>query len=264
LEDHGGTGGGEVNFSIIIPSRNENNLMHCLRAIRAHEPHPKIIVIDDGVNWRSGIGPLYCRKKDGDEEYCCPGCFSDPSDGEDCTCDGIIIPGWKPFIFSRNINLGIEAANDDDVIILNDDAILETSGGFTAMAAVSRDHPEYGLIAATTNVTGNLNQVQKGIGLREDPRQVCFICVYIPRTTIDRVGLLDERFVDYGMDDDDYCLRVRKAGLKLGIFDGCFVDHGSLTSSFRGGAESAGDFHPNLRRFIEKWGHDNFGRPCRV
>jgi hypothetical protein len=77
---------------------------------------------------------------------------------------------------------------------------------------------------------------------------------------IDAVGLLDERFVDYGMDDDDYCLRVRYHGLRLAIYDGCYCDHGSLTSSYRGGAEAGGDFMPNLKRFIAKWGTDNWGR----
>ena len=235
-----------MNFSIIIPSRNAANLGPCSLAIWGNESDASIIVVDDGLP-----KDLFLTKA------------------------ADFIPGVKPFIFARNVNIGIQAVNNPerigrfkdeprDVILLNDDALLQTPGGFTAMAAVAHDHPEYGLIAATTNVTGNLNQLPKGIGLREDPRQVCFICVYIPRTTIEKVGLLDERFVDYGCEDDDYCLRVRKAGLKLGIFDGCFVDHGSLTSSFRGGPRAGGDFHPNLKRFIAKWGHDNFGRPCRA
>ena len=91
---------------------------------------------------------------------------------------------------------------------------------------------------------------------------VCFVCVYIPRSTIDSVGLLDERFVGYGLDDDDYSLRVRDAGLKIGIFDRCFVDHGSLTSSYRGPDNNrgkGGDYRPNMKLFIEKWGVDNRG-----
>jgi len=229
-----------MSFAVVIPSRNVANLKACYAAIQQHEPivgahgSGRILVVDD---------------------------FAGLDLFDFCACNLISHHfGEHPFIFARNVNIGIGAAGQDDIILLNDDALLQTPGGFTAMAAVAHDHPEYGLIAATTNVTGNLNQLPKGIGLREDPRQVCFICVYIPYTTIQKVGLLDERFVDYGCEDDDYCLRVRKAGLKLGIFDGCFVDHGSLTSSFRGGPRAGGDFHPNLKRFIAKWGHDNFGR----
>jgi hypothetical protein len=115
-------------------------------------------------------------------------------------------------------------------------------------------------VSPACNNVGNQNQWrQTGDRIRQESRQICFICVLIPRRTIDTVGMLDERFVGYGMDDDDYSLRVRKAGLKLGIYDGCFVDHSSLTSSFRGPAGAGGDFLPNMKLFIEKWGVDNRG-----
>ena len=53
-------------------------------------------------------------------------------------------------------------------------------------------------------------------------------------------------------------LRSRRAGLKIGIFDGCRIDHKTLKSSFRTKAHA--DFRPNLRLFIEKWGVDNRGQ----
>ena len=150
-----------------------------------------------------------------------------------------------------------------DVILLNDDALLQTPGGFTALQREGEYHPEFGVISSSCNNVGNMNQMrQRGGMLRHDPRMVCFVSVLIPRRTIDTVGLLDERFVDYGCEDDDYCQRVRNAGLKIGIFDGCFVDHSQLTSTFRGadnGGGRGGDFKPNLRRYIEKWGVDNRG-----
>jgi len=197
---------------------------------------------------------------------------------EEGTNSAIVIRGIKPFVFARNVNIGIcEAMNapvtidvtihdrveiiddprPDGVVLLNDDAILQTPGGFSLLAQSAKDNPEYGIIAAATNNVGNLNQRPQGIGLREDPRMVCFIAVYIPRTTIEKVGLLDERFVGYGLDDDDYCLRVRRAGLKIGIHDGCYVDHGTLKSSYRGDPTTPADFRPNLELFKEKWGADN-------
>jgi GT2 family glycosyltransferase len=163
-------------------------------------------------------------------------------------------PGIKPFVFSRNINVGIRAAGDDDVVLLNDDALLKTPLGFTAIARIAEAHPEYGVIASTCNTVGNPRQWPQRVGLREEPRMICFVCVYIPRRTIEAVGLLDERFTGYGCDDDDFCLRVQKAGLKIGIYDGCFVDHASLRSTFRGTALSAGDYRANLKIFVDKWG----------
>lgn len=262
-----------MSFSVIIPSRNASNLLSCVAAVRKHEPDAQIIVIDDGVDWSEGF-PWKWKGQD------------------------TLVPGIKPFVFARNVNLGIQAAlgrkvdvtthsdaeprfvyvpetdiqRVDSVVILNDDALLETPGGFSLLAHTAEEHPKYGIIASTCNNVGNRNQWRQAqstgwvglpppLGLRDEPRMVCFVAVLIPRRTIERVGLLDEEFVKYGMDDDSYCLRVRRAGLKIGIHDGCYVDHGSLTSSFRGVAGAGGDFRENLRIFIRKYGFDNWERP---
>lgn len=220
-------------LSVIIPSRHVSNLVPCVRGLREHQSAIDIIVVDDGLAFRPVTEP--------------PLRFAE---------------GVKPFVFSRNVNIGISAAGENDIIILNDDAVLKTARGFSLLQSEAESHPEYGMIAASTNNVGNVNQRPKGIGLREDRRMVCFVCVLIPRRTIAQVGLLDERYIHYGMDDDDYCLRVRNAGLKIGIHDGCFVDHSLLQSSYRGRADASGDYRPNLKIFKEKWGMDNFGRPA--
>jgi len=97
--------------------------------------------------------------------------------------------------------------------------------------------------------------------LRLDMRMVCFVAVLIKRSTIKLIGGLDEIFIGYGCEDDAYCLETRLAGLQVGIYDFCFVNHALLTSTFRGGATDAGDFKPNLRRFIQKYKYDNRGLP---
>lgn len=228
-----------MNFSVIIPSKNADNLLPCIIAIKSMGETARIIVVDDGVDWkRIGIAS-----------------------------DGLMITkGVKPFVFARNLNIGIQAAGDDDVIVLNDDALLRTELGFTKLAEQAA-RGNIGLIAASCDTVGNPNQFRKiqyaDCGrCRSEPRMVCFVCVYIPRSTINAVGLLDERYVDYGLDDDDYCLEVRRQYLNIGVFDGCFVDHGSMPSSFRTpSATNQGqcNFLLNMKRFIEKWGHDNWG-----
>ncbi len=238
-------------FSILIPSKNIANLRPCIDAISAAGETARIIVIDDGLAERWDEPGL---------EY---------------------VWGRPGFVYARNINIGIAACGPswsmnkkpcqlhevhvqtpgDDVILLNDDALLKTPMGFTRMVEEAHKYTELGIVSAACNNVGNTNQHPKGIGMRADDRMVCFVAVLIKRTTIDAVGLLDERYVKYGLDDDDYCFRVRHAGLKIGIFDHCIVDHSELTSSFRGGPADAGDFKPNLRLFIEKWGYDNRGLP---
>ena len=219
-------------LSVIVPSKTASNLFPCLGAVTKNDAWPRIIVVDDGIDWASHSSPPVT-----------------------------IVPGVKPFVFARNVNLGIAATGQDDVILLNDDALLQTRGGFTAMQRMADELPEFGVIAATCNNVGNVNQHPRPGGkLREDPRMVCFVCVLIPRRTIEAVGLLDDRFVNYGCDDDDYCLRVRKAGLRIGIYDGCFVDHGKLKSTFRGHALANGNYRKNLDIYRAKWGAQEAAR----
>lgn len=242
-----------MSIAVIIPSKTISNLEPCVQAVRANEPDVEIVVIDDGVG---------LTHRDAFEAF------------NQRHSRVSVIGGVRPFVFSRNVNLGLRFAltsfsgtnargefvvdppRHDGAVVLNDDAILQTPGGFSLLAQSAAEHPEYGIIAATCNNVGNVNQWPQGIGLREDPRMVCFVAVYIPRTTIETVGLLDERFGSGGFEDDDYCVRVRRAGLRIGIHDGCYVDHGSLVSTFRGPAGPG--YNPRAADiFREKWGAGN-------
>lgn len=222
-----------MSLAVVIPTRNPENLAASSAAVRKHEPSALIVVVDDGL----GIRPQAC----------------------------VLIPGIKPFIYARNCNLGIRAALKDltcnGVVLLNDDAILESPGGFTLLAEACDADPSIGIIGATCNNVGNRNQWPQGVGLRQEPRMVCFVGVYIPRHILESVGLLDERFEGYGFEDDDYCTRVRAAGLKVMIHDGCYLDHGSLTSTFRGNPSAPANLAHNSKIYRQKWGADNWGRP---
>lgn len=197
-------------FDVVILSANAANLVACVQAVRAQHPDldpSRVIVVDDGARREA--------------EARLPGIRW--------------VEGARPFVFARNANAGI-AASARDVVLLNDDALAVTPGGFDALADAARATPGLGLLSsAVRGFVGNPRQKpQEGGRVRQEPRTVCFIAVYIPRATIDRVGPLDERFTGYGFEDDDYCDRVRASGLTLGVYDGCVVDHsGRLPSTFR-------------------------------
>jgi GT2 family glycosyltransferase len=214
------------NLSVIIPSRTLSNLDACAAAIRTREDC-NIIAVWDRSHGNESISPTF---------------------------DYVVREVESDFIYARNCNIGIMAAGDDDIILMNDDALLHTPTGFRKMQAMAAAHPEFGIIGAVTNVTGQPLQQPHGVGLREVPH-FAFVCVLIPRRTINAIGLLDERYcIDYGVEDRDYCEAVRRMGLKCGVFDGCFVDHSQLVSSYRGDPHASRSYSQNWQLFCDKWG----------
>ncbi len=214
-----------MSFSVVIPSKTSANLIPCVAAIREAGETCRVIVIDNGLITR----PDGC-------EY---------------------VDYRETFVFSKAINIGIRAAGDDDVILLNDDALLRNHLGFSALRDACNVFPGYGCIGAVTNLTGQPLQLLHSIGLRTVPH-IAFICVFIPRSTINLIGMLDERYnLDYGVEDRDYCEAINRAGLKVGVLDTCFVDHASLHSTFRGDPKAGGNFSRNLELFKQKWGIAN-------
>jgi GT2 family glycosyltransferase len=217
-----------MSFSVVILSARAENLVPCVKAVLAAEPDlppERIVVVDDGA--RKAAEPRL------------PGVRW--------------VPGVKPFVFARNANLGIRAAGTD-VILLNDDARLIVPRGFTLLAEQLQRCPDIGICsAAVRGVVGNLRQRPAGQrGIRIEPQQLAFVCVYIPRRVYECIGLLDERFAGYGFDDNDYCARTRAQGWKLGICDSCIVDHQSLRSTYRTRADIHKLFMHNRRLYEAK------------
>jgi GT2 family glycosyltransferase len=218
-----------MNCRIVIPSARASNLIPCVQSILMCDPTipaSTVIAVDDGARAESeaALPPITW------------------------------VSGVRPFIFARNVNLGIVAAERSDVIVLNDDARLVTGGGFTQWVQQMRGHRGVGLCSA--GICGhvcNPSQVPADPpSFRDEPRSLAFVCVYLPRATIDRVGLLDERYIGYGFEDFDYCRRVNAFGLRLAIWDGCVVDH-AAESTYRTRPDFLWLFELNRRIYYDKW-----------
>lgn len=245
-ETHGNKGPGAIMgvdrsiFHIIILSQQADNLRGCLDSILKNEPslsRDRIVVVDDGA------------RQDCEKEY-----------------KGITwLQGQKPFIFARNANIGIKYA-PNDIILLNDDARLETKYGFTSLGFATKAREEIGIAsAAIRGFVGNPNQKPWSIaaGMRKEPRNVAFVCVYIPRDTVNRVGLLDEQFKFYGYEDNDFCHRIKLNDLFLMIYDGCVVEHNSTEnkSTYRVRADIPYLMEANRKIFEAKWPDLKLGPP---
>lgn len=221
-----------MKLAVVIPSASVRNLEQCLAALTKAEPAMPVVVVSDGLD----LGALVALR------------FPNAT----------VTSGIKPFVFARNINIGIGAAGEwyepEGFILLNDDALVQTPGGFTALGEEADARPDYGIISAVTNSAGNPNQYSRGSGFRDEPGMVCFVCVLITASALKRAGSLDERFTAYGWEDNDFCRRVRECGLRIGISESCFVDHLSLTSSFRGQPRASGDISKGAEIYRAKWG----------
>lgn len=226
-------------YSVVIPSKNFANLSRCVEALHRNSSAGRIIVVDDGIaeTGYDASSPEYWKGA--------------------CLDGATILPGIKPFVYARNVNIGIRAAGQDDVVLLNDDALLRNAQGFPDLAKFAEKHPEVGCVAPATNVTGQplqwpSNRTPEGFRYVDT---VPYVCVYIPRRVLDQVGLLDERYcLDYGVEDLDHTEAMKRAGLKIAVLYNVFVDHGSLISSFRGDPRQPKSFQQNYALFKQKWG----------
>ena len=231
------------NYVVVIPSRSPENLTACLTAIEDNQPDADVIVVD---NSRDSSLNQFFPKSIGlyfGVDYI-P--YRDLRGGS---------KDWtKGFVFADAVNMGIgRAGRTKDVIVMNDDALLETPEGFDQLKAAEEDHD--GLISATVRgVVGNPDQSNKGADyLSWTDRHLAFICVYISQSLIRRVGLLDTRFTGYGWEDTDYCERVKRAGGGWFVEGKCVVEHGlTLKSTYRDNGTPP-DFEEGKRKFLEKW-----------
>lgn len=212
-----------MSWRVVIPSKDDRNIMECV--CNLIETHPditpdQIVVVDDGLSRETRLE----------------------------LCDVSRVRGKSPFVFARNINLGVECAKDGDVIIMGDDVRVVTPGMFDTLASRSN-----GVSAIAPEVLGKCGQKGQFAGAASTMATwLAFICVYIPRRVWEAVGGLDESFIGYGYDDMDWSLRSFAFGpLKIDHTQRVVHRH---QSSFRNIDGWKDLYKQNLDVFEAKWG----------
>ncbi len=237
--------------SIVIPAFNQvEYCRECVESIRAHTEWPyALILIDNGST--DGVGEYF-----------------------EAVPDATVVHTGANLGFPGGVNRGLAHA-EGHVLLLNSDTVVPR-GWLTRLMSALESNARIGMVGPMTNhVSGpqlidglELDSIDAintyadgrwdthGTSLAEIDRLVGF-CLLIRDETFREVGLLDETFGIGNFEDDDYCIRVRKAGYRTSLAEGCFVFHyGSRTFRAMG---IQGDTYNNLidrnaAVFRDKWG----------
>ena len=167
-------------------------------------------------------------------------------------------------------NDGMALANGEYIILLNNDTLVP-AGWLDKLLCLFQNHPKIGLIGPVTNSAGNeqrieletLNEknyeaisgeyIKRQAGVWFETEKLGFFCVAIRRSVVEKIGVLDEKFGIGMFEDDDYCIRAKKAGFILAVAEDCFVFHkGSVSFGKLAVKNYRQLFEKNRQYFYEK------------
>lgn len=117
-----------------------------------------------------------------------------------------LISSKKALGFTRAVNIGIMAASGENIILLNDDAMILDWGSNDEWIKML----ETPFVDPKMAVTG----ASKDYWAKDKPFLV-FFCVMIPKKILLQFGLLDEAFSPGAGEDADFCIKVQQAGYKI-------------------------------------------------
>ena len=174
--------------SIIIPTAGRKHLMkRCIDSVFSFTRHPfEVIVIDNA-------------SEDGTEQM-----LRDVQEGRpNVKC----LRNPKNLGYHKALNQAVEMSSGEYLLLFNDDAWVEgyqPDGTDWVKAYVNElSNDSVGIVGPHPGKSPTL-----GIDM------LFFWCVMMKRSTYDAVGPFDERFFNYG-GDDDYCKRILDSGRKI-------------------------------------------------
>jgi GT2 family glycosyltransferase len=170
--------------------------------------------------------------------------------------------------FTVAVNQGIKKTTTDVILLNNDTAILQKD--WIHKMQETAYLPQVGvvgcrLISYTGEVLhagGSINkETWVGTNIHCLPHEnknvqeaefVTFGCVYLKRSIIDEIGLLDEKYFAY-YEDSDYCFRIKQAKYKV-IMDGRVnvLHRESATSKFNN-LDLKEILESSRKHFVSKW-----------
>jgi GT2 family glycosyltransferase len=183
-----------------------------------------------------------------------------------------IVAGEQNEGFAANVNRGLRAVDEGDVVVLNSD-VEARPGWLAALQYAASQEEDVGIVGAQLLYPDGRIQFGGTVRNRDAPEwfdhryrfkpegwgpacqagpalAVTGACMYVRREVIDRVGLLDERY-PMAYEDVDWCLRAWQAGFRVLYFPAArLVHHESVTRGTDVGEREL----TSQRLFWERWG----------
>jgi GT2 family glycosyltransferase/predicted Zn-dependent protease len=253
---------GDELASIIILCCNELDLTRaCLESLRGHTRPPyEVILVNNGSTDGTPAFLEEVRSLPGPERV-------------------VVIHNETNRGFPAGCNQGLAQAHGRYLIFLNNDTVIPQAGWLERLIACAlHQWPHVGMAGPVTNCTAAPQQIpaayhnqaeleafsarrrQEYAGQALEADRLTGFCLLARREVLDRLGGFDEGYGLGFFDDDDLCLRARKAGFKLLVALDVFIHHvGSRT--FAGlGIDCHRQLADNHARFRAKWGDQEANR----
>ncbi|MEQ7050340.1 bifunctional glycosyltransferase family 2 protein/class I SAM-dependent methyltransferase [Paenibacillaceae sp. P-4] len=173
--------------------------------------------------------------------------------------------------FPKGCNQGIEISNGDHILLLNNDVIVTENWLENMMTCITSDE-SIGAVSCITNhcsygqmIPVPYNTVESMYLFAEEHNcsnrneweerlKLVGFCMLIRKSVVDKIGLLDERFTPGNYEDDDYSIRIRKAGYKLILCKDTFIHHYGSTSFRENNDSFVKLLQTNVKKYENKWG----------
>ena len=235
---------------IVVSFNNLEYLRLCIESIFEYSNYPnfEVIVVDNG-------------SVDGSAEYL-------NGKREEGKIEAILNP--QNLGFAKANNQGIEISSGEYIILLNDDTVVTQDWISKFIKYLSL--PGIGMVGPVTNEIGNEAKIKIAYSSLEEMRRwameytlahkgkyfeakmLALFSIALRKSLFDEIGLLDERFEIGMFEDDDFSLRVKKAGYKTICAEDVFVHHfGKASFKKLRDEEYLRVFNKNKELFEKKW-----------
>ena len=175
--------------------------------------------------------------------------------------------------FPKGCNQGMTIAVGDNILLLNNDVIV-TYNWLNKLRNCLYSCEDIGAVGAVTNNCSNYQMIPVSYPSLEEMHKFAYeynlsqreqweerlklvgFCLLIKREVVDKIGCLDEMFTPGNFEDDDYSVRIRRAGYRLMLCRDTFIHHFGGASFRADQKEYASLLVENCKKFESKWGYD--------